>query len=180
MLGGLLVAAVAAIVALVLSDGASPSSALADCGNAVENAPRVAIGDRVPDFTLPSLNGGCVSFRDLRGQPAVINFWASWCNPCRREFPEFRDAQEHHESDGLEIVGITHDDIVSDSQRFARERHANWKLLADEQSDVADMFRVGQIPQTIFVDRQGKVRSHVFGFTTARQLEREIRALLGR
>jgi len=119
-----------------------------------------------------------VQLSDFRGRPLVINFWASWCNPCRDEFPLLAEARDRHEDDGLEILGITHDDIVSDSRRFADEQDAAWPLLVDEGNTVADVFRIGQIPQSFFIDADGRVRGHLFGFTTARELEAQVRRAL--
>ena len=152
---------------------------LARCGRAFEaSADHIAVGDRLPNFTLPSLDGRCVQLSDFRGRPLVINFWASWCNPCRDEFPLLAEARDRHEDDGLEILGITHDDIVSDSRRFADEQDAAWPLLVDEGNTVADVFRIGQIPQSFFIDADGRVRGHLFGFTTARELEAQVRRAL--
>jgi peroxiredoxin len=165
-------------VVLLISGGGS-TARLSSCGAPLDtDRGRVEVGDRVPDFVLPSLEGGCVRVSDFRGQPLVINFWASWCNPCRREFPRFRAARQQHHDDGLEIVGVTYRDIVSDSRQFADEQHATWPLLVDDDGDVARAFHVGQIPQTFFVDADGRVRSHLFADLTKQQLEREIRRLL--
>ena len=171
----------AIVVAFLLSSPDDPSDpvALSECGVAVAAAvERVEVGDQVPDFTLPSLEGGCTQLSDFRGQPLILNFWASWCNPCRREFPLIADARERYDDDELEVLGITHDDIVSDSRQFADEQDAAWPLLVDEESAVADVFGVGQLPQTFFVDATGRVRAHLFGFTSKRELERQIRRAL--
>jgi len=155
------------------------SAPLARCGRAVERGARhLDVGDRVPNFTLPSLDGSCVELSEFRGRPLVINFWASWCNPCRDEFPLLAEARERHEDDELEIFGITHDDIVSDSRRFAEEQGASWPMLVDEDNAVADVFRIGQIPQSFFIDASGRVRAHIFGFTSTRDLEAQIRRAL--
>ncbi len=163
----------------ISGDDSADTPTLLSCGSALDAEPgRLEVGERVPDFTLPSLGGECVRLADLRGRPLVLNFWASWCNPCRKEFPLLADARDRHEDDELEVLGITHDDIVSDSRRFAGEEGADWPLLVDEDSAVADALGVTAIPQTFFVDADGRVRAHLYGFTTARELEARIRRVL--
>lgn len=168
----------AVAIALIESGGDSETT-LASCGSALRSNPgTLEVGDRVPDFVLPALRGGCVHLSEFRGEPLVINFWASWCNPCRHEFPRFRAARERHRDDHLEILGVTYRDIASDSRHFADQQDATWPLLVDDSGDVARVFHVGQIPQTFFVDADGRITSHLFADLSSRQLEREIRRLL--
>lgn len=127
-----------------------------------------------PSFRLPGLEGGCVDLRALRGQPVVLNFWASWCNPCRREFPLLRDALEARAEDDLAVVGIVYRDISSDARAFADEFGATWALALDEDSEAARAYGVRAIPQTFFVRRDGTVARRVFGLTTARGLGRHL------
>ena len=138
------------------------------------------VGRDVPDFTLPALNGECFELSSYRGRPLVVNFWASWCHPCRTEFPLLEQAREHYEDDGLEVIGITYHDIASDARRFADEQDASWPLAVDDHDVVADAFGVRTIPETFFVAADGTVVSHVFGLTSARDLDAEIARLLKR
>jgi cytochrome c biogenesis protein CcmG/thiol:disulfide interchange protein DsbE len=105
-----------------------------------------------------------VTLASLRGHPVVINFWASWCVPCREEFPIFRRAyEEHHDRDGLEIVGIARRDIEDDARSFARSQHATWTLALDESDDAGRAYGVRAMPQTIFVDRTGHIVTRYYG-----------------
>jgi len=154
----------------------APASA---CDPAVGDAATApAIGDPAPSFALPGLDGGCVRLADLRGQPVVVNFWASWCNPCRKEFPQLREANDQYRDDGLEVIGVTFRDIPFDSRRFAGEEHADWPLAVDEGELVAHAYRVTAVPQTLFIRRDGTISARIYGPFSARELDKEIGKIL--
>jgi cytochrome c biogenesis protein CcmG, thiol:disulfide interchange protein DsbE len=93
----------------------------------------------------------------------MVNFWASWCLPCREEFPLFREVRDRHRSEGLEIVGIVHRDGPESARQFAADHDGNWPMVLD-RDEVAWRAYGGQLlPITFFVDRQGIVRSVSFG-----------------
>jgi peroxiredoxin len=136
-------------------------------------------GDAAPTFTLPTLDHGCVRLAALRGSPVVVNFWASWCRNCRREFPALRAAYaKQHEAAGLEIVGVASSDIRSDSRRFARQQHANWILASDDDEIVANAYLVKPIPQTIFIRPDGTVSAHIYGEVSKKDLAAELRKII--
>jgi cytochrome c biogenesis protein CcmG/thiol:disulfide interchange protein DsbE len=161
-------------------EGASDSD-LPPPGSCTPNvAPGPAtVGGAAPTFRLRGLDGGCVDLAALRGHPVVINFWASWCFPCREEMPLLRDAYAEHHDEGLEIVGIPYRDIPSDSRAFAKKYGATWLLARDPESAVANAYGVRPIPQSIFVRRDGTIASHIRGMTSAefrRELEKILRS----
>lgn len=177
-----MVALIAGITAWAVTTGDDGQSArdVSDCSTQVSpDVERVAIGNEVPEFSLPDLDGHCVRLAEYRGQPLVVNFWASWCHPCRTEFPLFEDARERYADRGLEVLGIVHDDIASDARGFAEARGTDWPLLLDDDDTVSKMFGVTSIPQTFFIARDGTLVSHVYGLTSGRDLNAEIeRSLL--
>ncbi len=143
----------------------------------VDDGPATVDGP-APAFALPGLDGGCIDLSDFRGRPVVVNFWASWCNPCRREFPLLRDALERHEDADLAVIGISYRDIADDARGFADEFGATWPLALDDDADAARAYGVRAIPQTFFIGRDGTVARRVFGLTTERALERHLDAIL--
>jgi cytochrome c biogenesis protein CcmG/thiol:disulfide interchange protein DsbE len=131
-----------------------------------------------PGFELERLDGGSLSLADLRGRPVIVNFWASWCLPCREEFPLFAAARERHFADGLEIVGIVHDDSADNARRFATENRAEWPMVVDP-GDVAWQAYAGQLlPITFFIDRTGIVRAVSFGPPPAQTMEQYLARIL--
>jgi cytochrome c biogenesis protein CcmG/thiol:disulfide interchange protein DsbE len=131
---------------------------------------------RAPVFRAPGLRGDCVDLSDYRGRPLVVNFWASYCNPCRKEFPLFRRALREHRHDGLMIVGVSHDDIAGDARAFASQFGATWPLALDPSGAIADAFvlRPPGLPHSYFVRRDGTISAQVFGETSTKELDAEI------
>ena len=136
-------------------------------------------GETAPDFAQPRLSGeGTVRLSDYRGQPVVLNFWASWCHPCRKEFPLLADARKKYAEDGLQIIGMSYDDIPSDGRAFVKEQAAKWAFARDDRDEVADAYRVRAVPQTYFIDADGIVRDRVFGITSAKDLDQTLQKIL--
>ena len=136
-------------------------------------------GQSAPDFELTTLDGGTVRLSALRGRPVVVNFWASWCHPCRTEFPLLADALEEHADADLAVVGVTYKDIESDSRDFVDETDANWPQGVDEDGEVARAYGVRAIPQTYFIGRDGRITGRVFGFTSEDALEEPLAEIIG-
>lgn len=131
-----------------------------------------------PDFTLRSLDGREVSLADYRGRPVIVNFWASWCGPCKEEFPLFAAARESHSGDGLEILGIIHDDSAEAAGAFAEERSAAWPMLLDPDDDAWEAYLGLGLPMSFYVDRQGIIRAVSFGPPPSRSLDLQIAKIL--
>jgi cytochrome c biogenesis protein CcmG/thiol:disulfide interchange protein DsbE len=120
-----------------------------------------------------------VSLAQLVGHPVLLNFWASWCDQCRHEFPLLATAQREHQAQGLVIVGIASQDIASDARRFAKQEHASWTLAFDGDNSVSGAYGVRALPQTFFIRRDGMIASRLFGLTSQRELEGDLRGILG-
>ena len=135
------------------SDNGGSSSTVVPAG--VRNGgPRV--GDTAPDFTLSTFDGKTVSLSDYAGKPVVLNFWASYCHPCREEFPLFREQLAEHPGDFV-VLGVDAKDIESDAKRFAKDDKATWTMVFDGQNEDAQAYGVGAVPQTFFIKPNGKV-----------------------
>jgi len=119
-----------------------------------DGGPRV--GDPAPDFTLKTFDGKTVSLSDYAGKPVVLNFWASYCHPCREEFPLFREQLAEHPGEFV-VLGVDAKDIQSDAEEFAKKEKATWPIVVDADNDVAQAYGVGAVPQTFFVKPDGTV-----------------------
>lgn len=164
----LLAAAVVGIAAWVsaTSGGSSSTSTTAPTQTApgpVSTHGVATAGSMAPDFHLPRLRGdGTLELSDLRDKGVVVNFWASWCIPCRKEFPVLRRVQRQYRGDGVEIIGIVYNDIPSDARAFARDERATWNLVTDEARKTAIAYGVRAIPQTFFIAPDGRISQRYF------------------
>ena len=111
-----------------------------------------------PAFTLASRAGGQVSLADLKGQVVMINFWASWCGPCRQEFPALDQIYAKYKPMGFTLVAINVESEKADAERFLSKTPASFPILFDPDNKVSGNYGVSAMPTTVLVDRQGRVR----------------------
>ena len=165
--------AVTAVVAALLLYGAVRWSHHPAAAGAA-GAPRPA-----PDFTLQSLDGRTVRLSDFRGKAVVLNFWATWCAPCRVEMPWLVELSRRYRAQGVEVVGVSLDDPGQEQEvaKFARERNVDYTILLGSNA-VGDAYGGARfLPQTFFIDRDGRIVKSTVGITTESDLEKNIREL---
>lgn len=117
----------------------------------------ILVGRPAPDFALNLFDGGVLRLSDLRGRWVVINFWASWCPPCREEMPDLQRAYEAFRGRGVVFVGVAMADALPDARRFAEEVGITYPVGLDEQGEIALAYRVFGLPTTLLVDPEGRV-----------------------
>jgi peroxiredoxin len=123
------------------------------------------VGFTAPDFTLDLLDGGKLTLSELRGQPVVMNFWASWCLPCRSEMPAIEKAYQGYKDSGLVVIGLnlTSQDSESEAEAFVQELGLTFPIALDRDSSARDRYQVLGLPSTYFIDESGIIRSVVVG-----------------
>jgi len=131
------------------------------------------VGRPAPDFTLSTLDGAEVTLSDLRGKPVLINFWASWCPPCRLEMPELIRIYEAHKDEDFVILGVdlTFQDAIADVEAFVEEFNMTFPVLLDKTGEVGRSYRLLGIPMSVFIDRQGIIRRIHIGAMTGDQID---------
>jgi len=132
-----------------------------------------------PAFALNDLRGRTVRLKDYQGKVLLINFWATWCAPCRAEMPEMVKLQQAYKSRGLQIVGITLPPMSRKNvRRIVRQLKINYPLLFGTRG-VAARYDVAEVlPLTIVVDRAGKIRARILGILEPEEFEQSIKPLL--
>lgn len=131
--------------------------------NALPPAPTK--GHPAPDFTLTTLDGREVSLSDFEGQPVIINFWATWCGPCRVEMPHLQEAYTTHQDEGLVVLGVnlTQRDSVNAVPGFLDEFGLTFPIVLDKNGNVAEAYNVIGQPASVFVNKDGTVHEVFYG-----------------
>jgi thiol-disulfide isomerase/thioredoxin len=132
-----------------------------------------------PDFTLQSLDGKSMRLSDLRGKAVLLNFWATWCGPCKIEMPWFVELQNQYGSQGLQIVGVAMDDASKeDIAKFAKDMGVNYPILLGKEA-VGDQYGgVPALPETFFIGRDGKVVDKIIGLKGKGEIEDTVKKTL--
>jgi cytochrome c biogenesis protein CcmG/thiol:disulfide interchange protein DsbE len=131
---------------------------------AADDAPVARVGAPVPHFDLPALSGGGrVTVSEFRGRPMVINFWATWCGPCREEAPLLENAWQQYRNRGVAFIGIDMRDFHGDSQKFVRKYRISYPIAYDGPAKLWEKWGISGLPETFFVGRDGKIVDHRIG-----------------
>jgi peroxiredoxin len=118
----------------------------------------LSAGAATPGFTLPARAGGTLSLDQLKGQVVMVNFWATWCGPCRQEMPLLEQIQQKYEPLGFTVVGINVEPDSAAAQAWLTGVGVTFPILFDRENTVAAAFGVEGMPSTVFIDRNGAVR----------------------
>ena len=138
------------------------------------------IGSRLPNFSLTDLEGHPISSSELRGKVVLVDFWATWCQPCKREMPGYQKLEDRYRSRGLAVIGFKFETMpdVEDPLQFAKKIGVRYPL-AVASDDLKQKFGgIEGLPTTMLYDRQGILRKKVIGFEYTDVLESEIKPLL--
>ena len=135
--------------------------------------------DVAPDFALQSLDGKTIHLSDYRGKAVLLNFWATWCAPCKIEMPWFVELQKEYGPDGLQIVGVAMDDASpKEIADFAKEMGVNYPVLIGKEA-VGDAYGGVQfLPESFYIDRNGKVLDKAFGLKGRGEIEDDIKKIV--
>jgi thiol-disulfide isomerase/thioredoxin len=143
------------------------------------SAPRLAQSTVAPDFALETLDGKTLRLSDLRGKAVLLNFWATWCGPCKIEMPWFVDLQKQYGSQGLQIVGVAMDDASKeDIGKFAKDMGVNYPILIGKES-VGDQYGgVPALPESFLISRDGKIVDKIIGLRGKADIEDAVKKTL--
>jgi cytochrome c biogenesis protein CcmG, thiol:disulfide interchange protein DsbE len=171
LIGALLIAR----PSLVSPSGVTPPALQGGMTNRMPQA-----GEVIPDFELPTLDGRIVRLSALRGSPVVINFWATWCGPCKQEMPLLVEQYNWNKGKGLRVLAIDTlaNDNVEDMRAYAQKYNMNFDVLVDEKDAVAGGWNVMGLPTTFFINADGTVAKVHVGQLTPDQLKENMKLIL--
>ena len=165
------VPAAATVAAFALAAALSLSLLLSACS--ANGSSSAAVGKPAPAVAARDLDGKPVNVRDLRGSPVLLNFWASWCVPCKGEFPVLQKGLSDHPD--LKVVGVVFNDSAGSARKFVADQHATWPSVTDPGAKIASAYHVAQkpgIPVSVLIGADGLVRAtHLGPFSDAAELD---------
>ncbi|MEO7666313.1 MAG: TlpA disulfide reductase family protein [Dehalococcoidia bacterium] len=136
-------------------------------------------GSLAPDFLLESVAGNETRLTDFRGHPVVLNFWASWCRPCRQEMPLLVDASRRYVDDGLVVIGLNLQEGKALIEAFADDYGIEFPLLMDRDGEVGDRYRLLGLPTTFFIDTDGVIQSVFTGPLEDKVDDQQVQGAIG-
>ena len=161
-------------VALVLGSGCGKGGSGGKAG-----ARAGEVGSTAPEFALPDLDGRVIQSADYRGKVVILDFWATWCPPCRKEIPHFVALQSKYRGKGVEVVGLSLDKGGAQEVRpFAEENNVNYTMLIANQETTEAFGGITGIPTTFILDKEGKIAKRFLGYTDPAIFEETIQHLL--
>ncbi len=174
--------AAAGVLALMMAFGCSRSTPEKNAGGGEKVATPAgsgSIGSQAPDFALTDLSGKTVHLSDFKGKVVIVDFWATWCGPCRVEIPDFVKLQSKYKDKGLEIVGLSLDaDGEKAVKPFVDKHDINYTMLLANDETAKSYGGILGIPTTFVIDRQGRIVQKFVGVMPAKTFEDTIQPLL--
>ena len=128
-----------------------------------------------PTFSLTGLDGKTHRLADLRGHVVLVNFWATWCIPCRAEIPELEVAYQKHQAAGVVFLGVDWKEGRDQVVPFVDERQVTYPVLLDSDGKAYTAYQVAALPETFVLDREGRIAVHRTGLTTRDRFEEELK-----
>jgi cytochrome c biogenesis protein CcmG/thiol:disulfide interchange protein DsbE len=138
--------------------------------------PAPAVGHPAPDFSLTTAAGQTFKLSELRGTPVVLNFWATWCPPCRAELPELQAASQRLAGQ-VAVVGVNQAETPAEVQSFVEKLGLSFTIPLDQSADVSRLYRVRSLPTTFFIDRSGIIRQMQIGPVTEATLAQSLKTI---
>ena len=158
---------------LLATQSCTPSAQ--DIGNGQTGLPPAPeVGRPAPDFTLTDLEGNSVTLSDFRGKVVFINFWATWCPPCRAEMPDMEAIYQEYKSKDVVVIGVDLLEDENEVRQYVQQGGFSWTFVIDTTGAVATNYGITAIPTSLFLDKEGVIRAVSIGAMTKRAMESKL------
>ncbi len=148
-------------------------------GSGSSNPESATVGQPAPDFKLQNLDGESVSLSDFKGKTVLVNFWASWCGPCRFEMPFLQGIYDEWSEQELVLLTVNVGESPAQAKDFMEELDLSFPVLLDTEEAVARMYSIAAIPTTFFIDKDGVIQKKIIGaFSSKAQIESELSKII--
>ena len=129
----------------------------------VKDPQAVKVGSNAPNFSLEQLNGPEMALGDLKGKGVVLNFWGTWCEPCKEELPALQAQYDKFKDKGLVVLGVNIGESPIAVEPFVKQFNVTFPIVLDRQSQITKLYRIGPIPTTFFISPEGEVKEIFIG-----------------
>jgi len=165
--------ALPAILAIILASGMLITSCTTESGN--PGPATATVGQVAPDFTLQNLEGQSVSLSDFRGKPILLNFWATWCGPCRFEMPFLQEIYDERSERGFVLLTVNIAESPAKVTGFMTELDLSLPVLLDARSEISKVYGITAIPTSFLIDKDGVIQKRIIGaFSSTTEIESEL------
>ncbi|MFD2371818.1 thiol-disulfide oxidoreductase ResA [Brevibacillus sp. GCM10020057] len=144
----------------------------------VKDPNAVKVGKAAPNFSLQQLNGPALTLGDLKGKGVVLNFWGTWCEPCKKEMPALQQKYNEFKDKGLVVVGVNIGETPVAVEPFVKQFGVTFPILMDSESQITKLYRIGPIPSTFFISPDGKVEEIFLGQMNEAMITEKVRKIL--
>ncbi len=170
--------AIAVVTVPTLLNGSGDEAAPEFAAAGAAPSCRASQGKARLDFKLKDMNGATVNLADYKGKVVLLNFWATWCGPCKLEIPEFVRAYEEHKDHGFVVLGVSIDDTPDQLKEFARQYKITYPMLLNQENVEQAYGPIYGVPVSIFIGRDGLICRKQMGEVKKEMLDRELKSLL--
>lgn len=158
------------ILILSMPDGFWPSFRIGQAQGGSTSGFTYTAGSPAPDFELKNLSGNTIHLSDLRGRPVIINFWATWCVPCRQEMPLIESKYEKYAKE-FEVLAVNFNEPEADVQAYVNDLGLTFNVLLDPGGNIQKLYRIRGYPTTYIIDADGNIRAEHIGALSESQLD---------
>ena len=132
------------------------------------------VGQPAPDFALRNPDGELVQLSELRGSVVFVNFWATWCRPCREELPDIQKLYDEKRDQGLEVLAVSYQDSPEDARAFFADLGISVPMVLDRSGSVYNQYRLQGLPDSFFIDREGNLAAVHYGFLSEEKMRQRL------